>query len=122
MERGILRGLTAFRWAGWTWAATVTVAARHDLRRPWLAWLLLSLALALTAGYTWLFRTRPDVLLTPTPVLAEVTLAVALVVCDGLAYERGHAFSTQQSLGVAWPLFGVLSAGLAFGALAGAAA
>src|SRR3954468_6698950 len=104
--------------------AIVLLAGRDHLRpgRAWLAYLLVGLALLWTATATALLRRRPAVLLTAPPVLIELALGVALLVCDGVVYEQGHAFATQQSLGVAWPLFGVLSAGLAFGPVMGGVA
>ena len=124
MERSVLRGLAVFRWAAWAWMATVLVLQRDELRdgREWLAVALVGAALAVTTVATALLRTDADVLLRPQFVLTEVALGVALLVCDGIVYEEGHVFATQQSLGVAWPLFGVLSAGLAFGPGPGAAA
>jgi signal transduction histidine kinase len=122
MERGVLTGLTAFRWVAWAWMATVTTLARDRLERPWLAILLVGLALAVTAWCTATFRRDPSALLRPGPILAEVALGIALQIGDGLAYHTGHVLSTEQSLGVAWPLFGVLSAGLAGGGRAGALA
>lgn len=44
-----------------------------------------------------------------------------LVLCDGVAYGSGHAFSTSQSLGSVWPLTaGILGVGVAFGPMAAA--
>jgi len=40
------------------------------------------------------------------------------VLCDGIAFGEGHAFSTSQSLGAVWPLAGVFGAGIALGPLA----
>ena len=72
---------------------------------------------------TVLVRTAWPVLLTPPPVVTELVVGIALLVGDGAAYEEGHAFGGgTQSLGSAWPLAGVLSAGLAFGASGGAVA
>lgn len=120
----MLRGLAVFRWAAWAWMAVVLLFGRHDLRpgRAWLAVGLVTAALVLTAAKTLLLRDRPDALLTAPAVMVELVVGVALIVCDGVVYAPGHAFSTQQSLGVAWPLFGVLAAGLAFGPVPGAAA
>lgn len=122
MERGILSGLAAFRWAAWAWMAAVLVAGRHDLVRPWLAVGLVSCALVVTVVFTVLLRTAPMQLLRPLPVAAELACAAALVLGDGLAYGRNHVFTTAQSLGVAWPLAGVLGVGVAAGTLAGAGA
>jgi len=122
METGLLRGLAAFRWAAWVWVATVTVVGRDDLQRPWLAWLLLLAALAVTVRWTFLLRRKPADMLTPATIGVELAVGIALVVCDGWAYAPDHAFATSQSLGVAWPLAGVLTAGIAWGSAAGAIA
>ena len=123
MDRGLLTGLAVFRWAAWAWMALVLLVNRGDLERPWLALLLVTLALAVTAWATVLVRVAPSALLAPPTVVVELLVGVSLLVGDGAAYEEGHAFGGgTQSLGSAWPLAGVLSAGLAFGASGGAVA
>lgn len=124
MERSVLRGLAVFRWAAWAWMALVLLVGRDNLRdgREWLAVVAVATALAATIAITALLRTDAARLLQPTPVAAELAVGVALLVLDGVVYREGHAFASEQNLGVAWPLFGVLSAGLAFGPVAGAAA
>ena len=123
VDRGLLTGLAVFRWAAWAWMALVLLVNRGDLERPWLALLLVGLALAVTAWTTVLVRTAPSALLAPPTVVVELLVGVSLLVGDGLAYESGHAFGGgTQSLGSAWPLAGVLSAGLAFGASGGSVA
>lgn len=122
MERVVLQGLTAFRWAAWAWMAAVLLVSRSHLARPWLAVGLVALALAVTAAVTASFRLRSAAPVGPRAVVAEVAVGVALVVGDGWAYGPGHAFSTSQSLGSVWPLAGVLTAGVAFGAWAGGGA
>ena len=122
MERGILSGLAAFRWVGWAWMATVLLLARDELVRSWLAVGLVGLALVLTIATTVLLRTRPLSLTRPALIAAELATGMALVLCDGWAYGRGHAFSTSQSLGVAWPLAGVLNVGVTSGAVPGTVA
>lgn len=124
MDRSVLRGLAVFRWAAWAWMALVLLLGRNQLRpgRELAAVALVGAALAITVLTTVLLRRHPARLLHPAVVLGELAVGAALLVGDGIVYEEGHVFSTQQSLGVAWPLFGVLSAGVAFGALGGAAA
>ena len=122
MERVVLQGLAAFRWAAWAWMAVVLMVSRDDLDKPWLAYALVGLALAVTAVSTYLFRYRPDQAGSPAVVAAELAVGAALVLCDGWAYDAGHAFSTSQSLGSVWPLVGVLMAAAAFGPWVGAAA
>ena len=120
MERSALQGLAAFRWGAWLWMATVLLVSRADLERPWLAIGLVALALAVTVADTVLLRTAPSALCRPGPVAAELAVGAMLVLCDGVAYGPGHAFSTSQSLGSVWPLAGILNAGLAFGPLVAA--
>lgn len=115
MERSVLQGLAVFRWGAWLWMTAVLAVSRQDLARPWLALGLAGLALAVTAGDTALLRTDHPVLVRPVPVLCELAVGAALVLCDGWAYAPGHAFSTSQSLGSVWPLAGILSAGVALG-------
>lgn len=120
----MLRGLAVFRWAAWAWMAVVLLAGRDNLRagRTWIAVVAVAVALVVTVGATAFLRTDPARLLHPTTVAAELSVGVALLVLDGVVYRQGHAFAAEQNLGVAWPLFGVLSAGLAFGPLSGAVA
>src|SRR5947209_506740 len=120
MERSTLQGLAAFRWGAWLWMATVLLVSRDQLEHAWLALALVGLALAVTAADTALLRARPPALCRPGPVVAELAVGVLLVLCDGLAYGKGHAFSTSQSLGSVWPLAGVLGAGIAVGPTAAA--
>src|SRR5579885_2825560 len=115
MERSALQGLAAFRWGAWLWMATVLLVSRDQLSHAWLALALVALALAVTVAETALLRARPDALCRPGPVAAELAVGALLVLCDGVAYGKGHAFSTSQSLGSVWPLAGILGAGIALG-------
>ncbi len=119
MERGILTGLAAFRWVAWAWMATVLLVSRGELARPWLGVVLVGLALAVTVSLTALLRTSPLSLTRRPPLVAELTVGAALILGDGWAYGSGHAFATSQSLGVAWPLAGVLAAGAVLGTSVG---
>ena len=119
METGLLRGLAVFRWAAWVWIAAVTFINRDHLRRPVLAWVLIGAALAITAWLTALVRRDPAAMLHRVPVAVELACGAALILCDGWAYGRGHAFATSQSLGVGWPVAGVLTVGIAWGPAAG---
>lgn len=122
MERSVLQGLAVFRWGAWLWMAAVLGVSRADLRRPWLAVALVGLALAVTAVDTTFLRRDHTALLRPGPVLFELAVGAALVLCDGWAYGPDHAFSTSQSLGSVWPLAGILAAGVACGPLPAAGA
>lgn len=115
VERSVLQGLAAFRWAAWLWMTTVLLVSRRDLARPWLAVGLVALALAVTVADTFLLRHDHRALLRPGPLALELAIGASLILVDGWAYAPGHAFSTSESLGSVWPLAGVLAAGLAAG-------
>ena len=114
----MLTGVTAYRWAAWAWMAVVVVVDRDQLERPGVALVLVAAALLVTGADTLLLRSEPERLLRPAVIGIELVVAVALSVADPIAYADGHS----QSLGSAWPLAGILSAGIAAGALAGAGA
>jgi signal transduction histidine kinase len=114
----MLTGVTAYRWAAWAWMAIVVVVDRDELERPGIALVLVAAALAVTVADTLLLRTDADLLLRPVVVGTELAVAIALSVADPIAYVDGHS----QSLGSAWPLAGILTAGIAFGAVGGVGA
>ena len=118
LVRGLLSGIAAFRSVAWAWMATVVLVTRDDLDRPWLAIVLLAAALVVTAGLPPLLHRDARRLLSFPVVAIELAVGVALSVCDGLAYDTAHS----QSLGSAWPLAGILTAGVAFGVPGGALA
>jgi signal transduction histidine kinase len=121
MERGTLRGLALFRWGAWAWMAIVVVLNRSDLQHPWVAWCLVGAALAVTIVTTLTATTDPQRLLSAPVVLAELGLGVLLQFGGGWAYGS-DPFSSAHSIGSAWPLVGVLSAGTAWGAVRGGVA
>lgn len=125
VERGVLQGLAAFRWAAWAWMAATLTIGRDRLERPTVGIALVVLALAFTVAATVLWRATPEALLRPGPVAAELAIGAALILLDGVVREPGAAFSTGQSIGSVWPLVGVLAAGVAsgptFGGMAGLA-
>ena len=122
VERSVLQGLAVFRWAAWAWMAVVLAVNRHELARPGLATVLVGAALAVTVVATALWRADPRRLLEPAAVAGELVVGAALVALDGLARDKGSAFSPGQSIGSVWPLVGILSAAVAFGPAVGAAA
>ena len=118
MERGVLTGIGWLRAVTWVWMLVVLVVQRHALVPGWreaLAWSLVGLAGVLTLWLTTLRAQRPVVLLGPLPVSLELALGLALMALDGVVFQHGHIGSGQSSLAAAWPLAGVLSAGVAFG-------
>jgi signal transduction histidine kinase len=114
-RRTILRGLAAFRWFAWLWMAAVLVLARGSLVAPRTATLLVLAAGVVTVALTWQLARDPAPLLRGPVVGLEVGTAVALQLADGFVYAAPHVFTAKQPLGVAWPLAGVLTAGVAFG-------
>ena len=122
MERVAITGLIALRWASLVWMGIVVVVSYDDLLRPWLAFALIGSAFLYTVLATTWLQSTAEQLLQPPLLGAELTIATALVLCDGWAYGAGHAFSSSQSLGSIWPLAAVLSIGLGLGAAWGAGA
>lgn len=102
--------------------ATMLAFTGDELKRPWLAIVLVMMAFAVTLAHTTWLRSDPLRLLRPVPVGVELAVGAALVLGDGVAFGPGHAFSTSQSLGSVWPLAGVLAAGAALGPLPAAGA
>jgi signal transduction histidine kinase len=120
MRRTIQRGLAAFRWLAWGWMAAVLVLARGNLVAPWSAAALVGLAGLVTVWLTWQLVTTPERLVGARAVGIEVGVGVTLQLADGFVYASPHVFTTQQPLGVAWPIAGVLAAGVALGPGVGA--
>lgn len=123
LVQGLLSGVAAFRWLAWGWLAIVLLLSRSALSdpdaRPWVAYCLAALALAVTGAATLLLRRRPEMLLGLPLVATEIGVGFALMVGDQLAYQ---GVSHPQWLGSAWPLAGIITAGMAFGRRGGFAA
>jgi signal transduction histidine kinase len=119
----MLRGIAAFRWGALAWMGAVITVERNDMRRAWLAWVLLLVAFAVTAAATVLATRAPDVLLRPEWLATELAVGVVVSVAGGWVYPATSvpavAFASTRNLGSAWPLAGVLSAGVAAGPLVG---
>jgi signal transduction histidine kinase len=122
VERVAIAGLIALRWAALVWMGVVLVVGPDDLVRPWLAIIVVGAAVVFTGWATLRLRSKPEVLLRTRVLVVEMTIASALVVCDGWAYGTGHAFSSSLSIASLWPLAAVLSVGLGLGVAWGAAA
>jgi signal transduction histidine kinase len=118
LERGLLTGLAAFRWAALAWVVVVLVATRGDLSNAPLAAAIVSVAGLLTAISTVLLRRAPAWLLDARFVGIELAVAAGLLIGDRHVYRGAHA----QSLGSAWPLASCLSAGVVFGPVGGVTA
>jgi signal transduction histidine kinase len=114
-ERTMVQAVAVARWGAWLWAALVALLQRDDMRHPAVAWVLLLVALGLAATLTVLLRRDPGLLVEPPAVVAELALAFALLVADGVVYDEGHAFGGGQNLAGALPFVAVLSAATALG-------
>ncbi|HEY7071734.1 MAG TPA: hypothetical protein VH479_16540, partial [Acidimicrobiales bacterium] len=114
LVRGLLTGIAVFRWLAWAWLVVVLALNRSELTepaaRPSVAVALAGAALVVTAADTALLSIDPRRLLAPAVVAAEVTVGFALAAADELAY---NGVSHPQTLASAWPLAGVMSAGIA---------
>ena len=120
LERGLLTGVVAFRWATWAWMALVLAidARNHSLAHLAAAVVPVALALGFTSWATATVRTRPGLLLAPVAMAVELAIAGSLVFVDQWAYGSAHS----QSLGSAWPLASVMTVAIAGGVVPGAAA
>ena len=118
LERSVLAGIAAFRWAALVWLITVQIASRSKLAHPWAVIVAVGVVVVATVVLSVLFRVIGRRLLSPVVVGSELVLGFVLLAADGWVYDRAHS----QSLGAAWPMAGVLTAGVAWGWTGGAAA
>jgi signal transduction histidine kinase len=123
LVRSLLTGVEAFRWLAWAWLAVLLVISRRELRdpeaRPGVAVGLAALALAVTIATSVLRRRAPHRMTSLAVVAAEVAVGCVLEVGDAVAF---NGVPHPQSLSSAWPLAGILTAGIAGGRRAGLAA
>jgi signal transduction histidine kinase len=123
VQRGLLRGIAVFRWGAWAWTAVVLLLQRDEYERPAVAIAVVALTLAWTIIATVLVERAPQALEHPAAILTELAIGALLGISGALAYPQatsaGQAFSSVRTVGFAWPLAGVLTAGVAYGALAG---
>lgn len=119
LVRSLVFGLTAFRAACLVWLVAVLAATREDIADPAAGVVLVGAATLVTV--VWWYRLRVEgapSLLGPIPLAVDVAVATALSLGDGIVYDGPHPLS----LGSAWPLASVLSAGVALGRRGGAVA
>ena len=117
-DRGLQAGLVAFRWLAGTWMVVILAVDREALGRPLLAAALVSAALAVTIRSTLAVRATPARPPTPADLLIELAVGATLSLADAGVWNAEHS----QSLGSAWPVAGVLTAGIVAGIGGGVAA
>src|SRR3954471_24401191 len=119
MTRGMLRGIAVFRWGTWAWMAFAAFEHRDAFRHPLLAIALIGAAFAWTVAATVLLFRRPAALETIPAIAIELCIGAALGLGGGLAYsfttDPNVAFQSVRNLGFAWPMAGILSAGVVYG-------
>ena len=118
LERSVLAGVAAFRWAALAWLIAVQISSRSELAHPAADAAAVVVTVGATAFLTGWFRTATRRILRPVVVVGELLLGFVLLAADGWVYGERHS----QSLGSAWPLAGVLTAGVAWGWAGGATA
>lgn len=110
-DRSLFQATAVVRWLTWAWAAFGLAISTEHLRHDVEAWLLIALAMGVTAGLTLLLRTDPDRLVSAPVVVGELAVAALLLVGDGWVY----ADTRPQSLPWAWPSAGLIACGVALG-------
>ncbi len=118
MERGVLIGLAALRWAAWLGLTVVALVNLHRDHHPTLVVLAIVVTAAVTAadqlvlvGPRWPSALRPPL------VAVEVAVAALVIGADGWVHQ---ASATGQTLAGIWPLPAILVAAVAGGVVWGA--
>ncbi len=115
LERSVLTGVAVYRMAALAWLVAVLVGTRSALAHPGVAIALVAGAAGLSAVLAVLLVMDAERLVSPPIVIVELVYGFVLLSMDGWVYGTGHS----PSLGAAWPLAGVLTAGMAAGPVGG---
>jgi signal transduction histidine kinase len=118
LVRSLLNGLAVFRGLAAVWLVVLLAVDWDALDRPVLAIGLAAAAVAVTITAAVFNRKTPARLLEPWFAVTEVAVAAGLAFGDSVVYDGPHS----QSLGSAWPLAGILTAGVGWGVRGGVAA
>ncbi len=119
VERGVLIGLAAFRWAAWLGLTVVALTNVQRDRHPVVVILAIVATGAVTAADQWaLIGNRRPAALPAVLVATEVAVAALVVGADGWV-RQAHA--TGQTLAGTWPLPAILVAAVAGGVVWGVA-
>lgn len=114
-EQTLLRGVALARWAGWGWVGVTTFLQRSDLRRPVVAYLLVSLALCICAAATWMLVRAPHWILSKRIAVGELMFGALMIIADGWVFQTDHNFVGGQSLAGSGPLVAALAASAVLG-------
>ena len=114
-DRGMARGVAAFRWAALLWAWIGLILERDQLEHRWLAIAALSVASAVTAFATARAAREAAALFARWFVVLEVSVGLGLLLLDGVVYDSAR----QQSLPWAWPAAGIITAAVVWGTRGG---
>src|SRR2546423_8280610 len=103
MQRGMLRGVAAFRWGTWIWMFVVALTHRGAIARPLVGWGLIGAAGAWTLASTVLVQRNPKALEQWPAIVGELLIGAALGIGGGLAYAHttnpNIAFSSVRTIG-----------------------
>ncbi len=119
LDRSLLWGVAVFRVAAWIWMAIAAAVSWRRFDHAYSAAALVVAALVITAGAIVILRRHQDPALLQLPMLVtELAVACLLLGADSWVYQDGRPLS----LASAWPVAGVLAAGMAWGWRGGLAA
>jgi len=111
LDRGMARGIAAFRGLALGWAWIGLVLEREHLDRPWPAVGALAAATVLTLWLVVVIAHRAGTVFGTTLIGGELLLGVGLLLVDGLVYDAMR----EQSLPWAWPAAAIITAAIAGG-------
>ncbi len=124
----MLGGIVGLRWGTWAWMAATLAWEfydrgfkddKPDMPHPLVALTLVLAAGAFTALTSYWLREDPARLLDISTVVAELVLGAALLMADDWVW---NPIAHTQNLASAWPVVGVIVAGMGYGRRAGVAA
>jgi signal transduction histidine kinase len=100
--------------------AVVLLLHRDEFERPILGVVVVAVTLAWTVTATVLLERAPHALVQLPAIVVELTIGGLLGLAGALVYgdatSAADAFSSVRTIGFAWPIVGIMSAGVAFGA------
>lgn len=110
-DRSLFQATAVVRWLTWAFATFGLAISTEHLSHSVSAYLLMAVALVVTATLTVLLAADPQRLVSAPVVIIELVVAATLLLGDGYVY----ADTRPQSLPWAWPAAGLIACGVAFG-------